>query len=416
VTRLASASAAVALVIAVWIVLHLFWYPHGQLVDFPVYEQYGNLMWRHHAVPYRDFRPEYPPAALVTFLIPAALHGLGYPRVFELLMGLCLIGGVLCVLAVAGRRAAALAALSPLLLGSVVIQRFDLWPAALAVAAIAALLRGKPAWSAIALGTGFAAKLWPAALAPLLFVHLWRTRGRRAACTWLGVALATAAVWFVPFAIIAPGGLGHSFYRQLFRPMQIESTGSAVLLAVHHLFGKPMFSDSSFGSQNLNGWGSHTGGIVMSVLEIAALVAVYWTFMRGEASHRRLAIGCVAVVAALIAFGKVFSPQFLIWLIPLAPLVRSWLARGLFLASLVLTQLYFPRDYWNLVISFAQRESAELLLRDLAVVALFCTLTWSLARTERTQPRAAEPHDPSDRGAADEPLSRSGRHERVRHA
>jgi uncharacterized membrane protein len=337
------------------------------------------------------------------FLIPAALHGLGFPRVFECLMFLCFAGAILCVHSVAGRRAALLTAAAPLLLGSITMERFDLWPTALAVAAIAALLRGRSAWSAVALGTGFAAKLWPAAFAPLLLVYLWRRRGRRAAGEWLAVAVATSAVWFVPFAVLGLGGLGHSFYRQLFRPLQIESTGSAILLAVHHVFGQPMFSDSSFGSQNMNGWGSHTVGTITSVVELAALVAVFWLFVRGEENDRRLVVGCAAVTAALLAFGKVFSPQFMIWLIPIVLLVRHRLARVLLAASLVLTQLYFPRDYWQLVRSFAERESGELLLRNLAVVALFATLTWSLARTAPAPARAAPLPRRSELGAAPAP-------------
>ena len=88
---------------------------------------------------------------------------------------------------------------------------------------------------------------------------------------------------------------------------------------------------------------------------------------------------CAAVVAIAIAFGKVFSPQFLIWLIPLVPLIRGRrrsLAVPLFFAALVLTQLWFPHRYWRLADDFGTAQSWELLARDLAVVALAAVLVW----------------------------------------
>jgi hypothetical protein len=139
VTRVASAGFAVALVALTWVLLHLAWYPHGQIVDYGVYRNYGDLVVHRHAVPYRDFRLEYPPGALVVFVLPAYLEAHDFRAVFQAAMIVCHIGLVLAVLRVAGRRAAAFAAVAPLLLGSVVLSRFDLWPTALAGGALALL-------------------------------------------------------------------------------------------------------------------------------------------------------------------------------------------------------------------------------------------------------------------------------------
>src|SRR5205085_4634784 len=107
----------------------------------------------------------------------------------------------------------------------------------------------------------FAAKLWPALLAPFVLVWFARTRGRRDAAVWSGVAIGVAAVWFLPFAIISPGGVAHSFHAQLARPLQLESLGGAVLLALHHLAGTHLRMVSSFGSQNLVGPGAHAAAV-----------------------------------------------------------------------------------------------------------------------------------------------------------
>jgi hypothetical protein len=376
---------AAVLVGAVWALLHVGWYAHGQLTDYGVYKKYGDKIVNTHAVPYRDFQLEYPPAALPVFVVPALLEHYDYDRVFQALMALCDVSAVIAVALVAGRRAAVLAAVAPLVLGSVVISRFDLWPTALAALGIAALLRGRSTSSALLLGTAFAAKLRPAVLAPLVVVWLARTRGPRAAARWSAAAVATAAAWFLPFVALSPAGVGHTFHAQFARPLQLESLAGSVLIAAHHIAGTTLHSTSSFGSQNLTGPGTHAATIATTVVGALALVAVWVLFACGAAADERFVTHAAGAVAVLIAFGKVFSPQFLIWLIPLVPLVRGrrgYVAVPLFGAALVLTQLWFPSHYWDLALHFASPYSWLLLVRDLAVVALVAVLVWPRSQHE----------------------------------
>jgi hypothetical protein len=93
-----------------------------------------------------------------------------------------------------------------------------------------------------------------------------------------------------------------------------------------------------------------------------------------------------AAVCAFVAFGKVLSPQFLIWLIPVVPLVRGrralW-AGALLLAALVLTQVWFPFRYFRLALDFEAGLSWVLLARDLVLVALAVLLVWPSHRSRR---------------------------------
>src|SRR3954464_15865459 len=121
-----------------WGLVHLdFWSRHA-IVDWPTYERYGDAILHQGLVPYRDFAVEYPPGALAAFLAPAAFGD--YASAFAWEMAAC---GVLLVAAVAAIRVEAsfYVALAPVLAGSLILSRFDLWPALLAVAALAALLR-----------------------------------------------------------------------------------------------------------------------------------------------------------------------------------------------------------------------------------------------------------------------------------
>lgn len=368
-----------ALVAGVWGLLHVGWYPHSQIVDYGVYQTYGDDIVHGHHVPYRDFRLEYPPAALPVFALPSVFDGYDYRSIFQYVMLLCDMGLVVGVAAIAGFWRGVAAALAPLALGSVVVSRFDFWPTALAVWAVAFLLRRRPYLSAVFLGTAFAAKLWPAALAPLIVVWLARTSDKRAAARWLAVAVATAAAWFLPFVVLSPGGVGHSFHAQLSRPLQIESLGGAILIAIHHATGSSLSVVNSFGSQNLSGTGVHAVELATTIVGLAALLAVWLMFITAAPTREQLIASCAAVVAALVAFGKVFSPQFMIWLIPFVLVVRGLrgaAAGALLYIALILTQTWFPAHYWDLALKFAPAQSGELFARDFCVVALFVVLAW----------------------------------------
>ena len=75
------------------------------------------------------------------------------------------------------------------------------------------------------------------------------------------------------------------------------------------------------------------------------------------------------------------SPQFLIWLIPVVPLVRGrrgLVATVLLGTALVLTQLWFPYRYWQLALELGTLESWLVLARDLTLVALLLVLALPL--------------------------------------
>jgi len=367
--------------------LHWGWYQHDLILDTVEYHRYGAAMADGH-VPYRDFPVEYPPGSLPAFGIPA----IGKPsfsfynREFQILMALCGVGS-LAAMSVAlrelgasvERAAAALCffALAPLALGSVILYRYDLWPAFLTVAGIAAVLARRQRLGLAAIGLGIAAKAFPAVVVPPAVVYVWRTRGRREALLCLGVAAAVAAVVVIPFLALAPHGVAESIIRQTTRPLQIESLGAALLLAAHHAGGLGLTLDSSRGSQNLVGSLPHAIGAASSALLVVALVAIWVAAARGPATPERLVRWSAASVTAFVALGKVLSPQFLIWLLPLVPLVRGrrgLAASALLGLALLLTQVWFPIRYFDLV-AFDAFPSWVLLARDLVLVALLVVLT-----------------------------------------
>ena len=367
--------------------LHWGWYQHDLIRDTIEYHRYGTAMLSGH-VPYRDFGIEYPPGALPAFGLPAiGKPGLAvYEREFQILMALCGVGSLAAMSvalrnlgASAERMAAALGffALAPLALGSVILYRYDLWPTFLTVAGLAAVLARRERLGFAALGLGIAAKAFPAVVIPPALAYVWRTRGRREALLCLGAAAAVVAVVVVPFLVLAPHGVWDSIVRQTTRPLQIESLGASLLLAAHHVGGLGLTLESSRGSQNLVGSLPDAVGAASSALLVLALVAIWFAAARGPATPERLVRWSAASVAAFVALGKVLSPQFLIWLLPLVPLVRGrrgLAASALLGLALLLTQVWFPIRYFDLV-AFDELPSWVLLARDLVLVALVVVLT-----------------------------------------
>jgi hypothetical protein len=388
--RLALAAGLVALAVfgSVWALLHRGFYARDQIVDTPVYQRYGDAMLDGQ-VPYLDFRVEYPPAALPVFLLPAIgdRHDEGtYRRNFERLMVLC---GLLAVAGVAialsalraepERLFAALgfAALAPLALGSVILTRFDLWPTALLVLGLAAVLAERKRTGLGVLGLAAAAKIFPVVIVPPALVYVWRRYGRREAVVCGAIFAGVVALCFLPFVRLSPGGVWDSLHRQADRPLQIESLGSSFLLVAHQFGAWTVHLNLSHGSQNQGGSLASALAAFQSAVQALVVIGLWIAFARGPAMPERLVRYSAACVAAFVAFGKVLSPQFLIWLIPLVPLVRGrrGLAASAVLAvALVLTQLWFPYRYWDLALRQGALASWLVLARDLVLVLLVVVL------------------------------------------
>ena len=365
---------ATALFLVCFGLVHTWFWAHGELVDWPTYQHYGLFIVDRHQVPYRDFPVDYPPGSLPVFIVPAWFAD--YASALEWVMASCGVA-LVAVLAFVRREAAYYAALAPLLVGSLILSRFDLWPALLLAVALAVLLTGRDAIGWAFLGAAVAAKLWPLVVVPPAL--LWSVRRGHSRSPLAGVAVIAAA--FVPFLVIAPHGVWHTLSSQFSRPLQVESLGAAFLTT----FGQPSVV-TSHGSQNLAGHGAFAA--VLSVVGTLAVISTWLAFTRGPVTRERLVRFAVAGVCAFVAFDKVLSPQYLLWLIPIVPLVRG--RRGLVATMLltiacVLTQVWFPQRY------FAYADNFQLawvvLLRDLVLVALFATIV--MPRPERAVPRTS---------------------------
>ena len=233
------------------------------------------------------------------------------------------------------------------------------------------------------LGLGAAAKIYPAVLLPVLAIVAVRHRGVREAIFVAGSALAAAAAVLLPFSIASFSGTWRSLQVQFTGGLQIESLASSVLVIGSHLAGKVSeFTTQGAGGGliriDLVGPGVAATTIAMNLLLPCALCLLWLSLARSTRDPRedllRYAAGTVATVLVL---GTVLSPQYVVWLIPLVPLVggrRGAAAVVFFAAAAGLTNVWIPDHYFEYQEELAAGPVSILLARNLVLIVLALVL------------------------------------------
>lgn len=326
--------------------------------------------------PYRDFPLEYPPLALVLLALPQRLR-VFYPNGFAAEMFLW--GAATAVFVSlcsapnrswAGRLAAPLAyALGVVACGAVLANRYDVAVAFTISAALWALARRRHGAAAAMLGLGFALKLTPALLLPLVLVT---ARRRWSAAMAFGIA---GAIPFLPF--LGAPHLIQAFLYHAHRPLQFESVLATPFLLAHLVGLAQVQIATTYGSQTVVAPGADLAAQVSGVLQVGALGLTYWVVSRRRALARPedLALAALGVLLAFVTFGKVLSPQFLIWILPAAALtaVAHPIVAASCIAVLGLTQVEFPGLFRDLL------ELEPLAIGIVATRNAALVVTWGLS-------------------------------------
>jgi hypothetical protein len=361
------------------------WSANGK-ADTGLYSLYGSRIV-HGQVPYRHgFSMEFPPGAIPPLAVPALPRSNYVPwfHAFELVCAIAAVGAV----ALATRRIVPVlvAAVSPALLGPIVLNSFDLWTAALAAWSAALVVRGRPRWGMAFLGAAVAAKLYPLLLAPALLPYVAVRHGTRELRRAFAVGAGVVAAAFLPFAALAPGGLKYSLQEQATRGLQVESLGGSLLGVAHRLGAgyHTVVSRTPF-SFDIGGGTADALGALFTAVMLLAAAAAWWLLLRdGPVDAERTLRATAASAVAFVAFAKVLSPQYLLFLVPLVPLADSAIAWALLLLALALTQVWarFPEPFLRTV--HLGPDIFVVLARNVVLVALYVVLAAGLRRRRRT--------------------------------
>lgn len=253
--------------------------------------------------------------SLVTHALPGAAGSTGTAaaaaggvRFFGVTVVLLFLLAVVTVLATAGaagprgRTVGAMVALSPVLVLAGTIN-WDLLPVALTSLAILAWARSRPELAGALLGLGGAAKLYPLfLLGPLLILCLRAGRVR----AWLSTVAFAAIAWLV---VNLPFVVDGSRVRQAWETFWTFNRSRSVDFG--SVFYLPYLAGSPVG--HINVWSN--GLFLLGCVGVALLT---WL----APVRPRLAQVAFLTVVAFTLTGKVYSPQYVLWLLPLAVLAR----------------------------------------------------------------------------------------------
>jgi hypothetical protein len=339
-------------------------------------------------LPYRDVLFEYPPLAAPVVALPA-LAGTD-PSSYSLGIGIMTLACFAALLLLVGELVRRLGgrewpalwgvALSPLMLGAVLRTHFDVVPVALTVLALLLIVRGRGIWGLTVLGLAVAVKGYPIVVAPVAFAWLW-VAGRRRELLRGGAAFAAIGIAAVVVAAaISPSGANDALRWQTGRPIQVESTPAAVLYAT----GADTLQTNTFRSNGLSHpWGRLLGSSFI-VLGGAIVLALAWGAARAG-DGRSLVIAALAATVAYASFGKVLSPQYLVWTVPLMAVALAWRRYALattLAAATILTLCEFPSRYRALV----RGETLPIVIVCVRDVLLVAAVGLAVAAVARPRP------------------------------
>lgn len=383
----ATVIAAAIVLLLVPLLFDHWWYPAHYLTDVSVDYGYAHAIATGKA-PYQDFLPEYPPLSMWLVglpLLPPHSQSLGfhaYETRFagEMLVLTALTAAIVVLIALRLWRDALRLYLAvvafivfALAIGPLIENRFDVGVALITALVLLALTHRRLPLAAILVGLGFAFKITPILLLPLLLVLAGRSRRAILVCA---LCLGTAVVGFLPYLVTATAGIGHVLAYQTRRPLEIESVLGLPVVAAHLVTGARLHTAFSYHSRSLVGPHSAAMTSLSTPLAILSLVCVSALLWRARAVLRdrpvKLALAVLALYLAFLCTDRVLSPQYLIWLIPAAVIVAlDDPPLGLaVLVTTALTQLEFPA-LWHNIIAFHRVDLFWLCLRNLSLLATF---------------------------------------------
>lgn len=224
-----------------------------------------------------------------------AFHDINHVAVILCWIGLVLVTAL--SLSAERRRHALLVALAPGIILTISVN-WDMWAVFLGAAALLAWGRSRPLMAGVLIGLGTAMKLYPLLFLGAIIVLCLRTAQWRTLAVTVAAAALTWMTVNLPFMLTQPEQWA-TFYRF---SSEREPGFSSLWLALVP-----------------TGWSGETFSLLSNGLFLLCCVGIAWL---GLAAPQRPTAAqlCLLIVGCFVLLGKVYSPQFVMWLIPLVVL------------------------------------------------------------------------------------------------
>ena len=230
-----------------------------------------------------------------------------------------------------------------LVVGPIMVTRFDVVPTALA--ALAVLLVARPILSGAAAALGAATKVWPAFMLIVL--------PRRSLPRGLLGFVITGATLLVAALVLGRDALSFLSNQQS-RGLQVESVG-ALPYEVWSLLGNEVSFRYQYGSIQVDMAGAETVGLVVTVVGVLLLGGLLVARLAGRLEAAAPGDVALTVMLVSVATSRVYSPQFNVWLVGLAAVAlldsrtRLRAVVAIVVVVSVLTQVVYPWSATQLV-------------------------------------------------------------------
>lgn len=328
----------------------------------------------------------YPPLSLGVLIPPRLLAAdlPGFAFFLALEMSIVASAGLLMVSKMnGGGRFATLAGAGPtyatfVLLGAFVLpSTFDILPGVLTLAALAATTQQRGFVAGGLLGLATALKLYAVVLLPaLLLWYAFAGVRRQAAMCFAGFAIAIG-LGIALYGPMSPASLADLARSLAGRGLQIESVGGSFLglAAILGFVARPGVIYA--GSFDLTGGGAAGALNILAVMApvvlLVSIAAVAVGLRRRSGQEEASLVGLVVAVTGLLLglliVSKVFSPQYMLWLVPVVPFLAGP-KRAMLVAAMALTAAIFPLLYDG-VLQLQLVPICLLVLRNLLLIVLW---------------------------------------------
>lgn len=405
------------------VVSSLFFIPvlnAGNQGDVGLYQSIADDLFN-GKLPYRDRTVEYPPYAILIFLLPRIF---GEDNYLDGFMAFAFVADWLVKLLlffIGLRRSNTVKALVPLLFYCVAIpflrflflQRYDIFPALICVASVWLYCSNRNYLCGLAIAVGIGVKLYPAVFVPPLFVLSMRQHKGRQFMAGLALGLLPMAL----LSVFLPWWRFAEF--QAARGLQVESLYASVLWlgkllglnAAKWEYVRSWFEVGGPAASAVLPWARM---MFIGALGISTIVAVWagakipesrgnrheeTRSLKSEIRDRRSEIDqrlltsspmlcrlLLLPLLAFIAFNQVLSPQYMIWLLPLATLTSlggNLTPALMIVIATMLTPIIFPSLHGDYGSGLDLFETSVLLARNLMLVVTWGWLVWRLWQDSR---------------------------------